>query len=549
MILLPIVERELRVAARRGSTYWTRLLVVLGAMLICFWLMLSLPVAAPAASTGVNLFRALSVFAFVYCLFAGIRFTSDSLSVEKREGTLGLLFLTDLKGYDVVLGKLAATSLNAIYRLVAILPVLALPILLGGVTGADLTRVAVMLLNTLFFSLSAGMFVSSISRVERKAMGGTLLLIVMFTVGPYSLVAFVAAIFLPWWSPTSMSGTPLGLIALPDPAYTCVLALSPSTGMWGGRREFWSSTAIIHAIGWGFLALASRIAPEVWKDKPAPPKAAARQERLRDLAQGNPAERKAFRARLLAINPIFWLASRQRQTRWYPWGFLAAMALIWLLGSVVVGWWRFEADYDLTLLVTTQVVFKYWVAILASNSFALDREKGALELILTAPLTNREILHGQWLALRRQFAGPVAAIVVIGLLLLWAAASIRGDDRHYWMTLFGDDLLLFLADLLALGLVGTWMGVHSKSAHRAATATVARVLLLPWVPLVLLSVLLIFVFSATGIAADRSEAFVRLWFWLGILTDLAFGIPAWRGLRRDLRAVAAAASGGARIRD
>src|SRR5260370_40802282 len=120
MILLPIVERELRVAARRGSTYWTRPLVVLGAMLICFWLMLSLPFAAPSTSTGLNLFRALSVFAFVYCLFAGIRFTADYLSVEKREGTLGLLFLTDLNGYDVVLVKLPATSLNALYRLGAI---------------------------------------------------------------------------------------------------------------------------------------------------------------------------------------------------------------------------------------------------------------------------------------------------------------------------------------------------------------------------------------------------------------------------------------------
>src|SRR5712692_10395850 len=499
MILLPIVERELRVAARRGSTYWTRLLMVLGAMLVCFWLLLSLRVAAPAASTGQNLFRALSVFAFVYCLFAGIRFTSDCLSVEKREGTLGLLFLTDLKGYDVVLGKLTATSLNAIYRLVAILPVLALPILLGGVTAGDLTRVTVMLLNTLFFSLSAGMFVSSISRVERKAMGGTLLVLFLFLVGPWVLALMIADAFPLAFPPV--------FCVLPDPVYSCFLALSPLPGVWGGQREFWCSTLIIQLLGWGFLALASRIAPEVWKDKPAPPKAAARQERFRDLAQGNPAERKAFRTRLLAINPIFWLASRQRQTRWYPWGFLAAMALIWLLGCLVVGWWRFEADYDLTLLVTTQVVFKYWVAILPSNSFALDREKGALELILTVPLTIREILRGQWLALRRQFAGPVAAIVVIGLVLLWAAAAIRGDDRHYWETLFGDDLLLFLADMLALGLVGTWMGVHSKSAHRAATATVARILLLPWVPLVLLSVLLLFVLSATGIATDRSEVF------------------------------------------
>src|SRR5260370_1756577 len=131
MILLPIVERELRVAARRGSTYWTRLVVVLVAMLVCFWLLLTLPFAAPAARTGMNLFRALSVFAFVYCVWAGVRFTSDSLSVEKREGPLGLLFLTDLKGYDVVLGKLAATSLNAMYGLVALRPVRARPVLLA----------------------------------------------------------------------------------------------------------------------------------------------------------------------------------------------------------------------------------------------------------------------------------------------------------------------------------------------------------------------------------------------------------------------------------
>ena len=32
-----------------------------------------------------------------------MRNTADSLSAEKREGTLGLLFLTDLRGYDVVL--------------------------------------------------------------------------------------------------------------------------------------------------------------------------------------------------------------------------------------------------------------------------------------------------------------------------------------------------------------------------------------------------------------------------------------------------------------
>jgi hypothetical protein len=75
-----------------------------------------------------------SVLAFIWCLFEGPRNTADALSEEKREGTLGLLFLTDLKGYDVVLGKLLATSLTSFYGVLAIVPPLSIPLLLGGVT-------------------------------------------------------------------------------------------------------------------------------------------------------------------------------------------------------------------------------------------------------------------------------------------------------------------------------------------------------------------------------------------------------------------------------
>src|SRR5439155_13703005 len=123
---------------------------------------------------GSKLFNLLSSLAFGFTLFAGLRSTSDSLSSEKREGTLGLLFLTDLKGYDVVLGKLAATSLGAFYGMLAVLPVLAIPLLTGGVTAGTFWRVALVLLNTLFFSLACGIFVSAISKNERKALGGTL---------------------------------------------------------------------------------------------------------------------------------------------------------------------------------------------------------------------------------------------------------------------------------------------------------------------------------------------------------------------------------------
>ena len=45
---------------------------------------------------GPQIFRFLSVLTFLYCLFLGTACMADSISLERREGTLGLFFLTNL---------------------------------------------------------------------------------------------------------------------------------------------------------------------------------------------------------------------------------------------------------------------------------------------------------------------------------------------------------------------------------------------------------------------------------------------------------------------
>src|SRR5207244_3232309 len=132
---------------------------------------------------GRILFNILTYYAFGMSLLAGVLLAADCLSEEKRDGTLGLLFLTDLKGHDVVLGKLIAVGLSALYGLVAVLPVTALPLLMCGVTGNEYWRVALAMVNALFVSLAAGILVSSLSRDAIKAMGNTLGLLVVIAVG------------------------------------------------------------------------------------------------------------------------------------------------------------------------------------------------------------------------------------------------------------------------------------------------------------------------------------------------------------------------------
>src|SRR5512135_1886976 len=179
MTFLPIVAREMRVAARRPGTYWVRSGAVLPVQIIGTWFFLMNSRLTPQ-DIAMGLFCILTATAVLYCLLSGVWFTADCLSEEKREGTLGLLFLTDLKGYDVVFGKLVASSVNGFYGVLAVVPILALPLLLGGVTSGEFGRMAMVVVNTLFFSLTLGVWASAMSRSPRKAMATTLLLILLF---------------------------------------------------------------------------------------------------------------------------------------------------------------------------------------------------------------------------------------------------------------------------------------------------------------------------------------------------------------------------------
>src|SRR5260221_4470234 len=154
MTLLPIVGRELRVAARQRGTNRLRTITALVTMLVGGLIYIIGSFILPPSAIGMTrqlgqyIFESLGGLALLYCLVAGRLSTADSLSEEKREGTLGLLFLTDLKGYDVVLGKMAATSVRGFYGLLAVFPVLAIPLLIGGITNGEFWRMVLVLVNT-----------------------------------------------------------------------------------------------------------------------------------------------------------------------------------------------------------------------------------------------------------------------------------------------------------------------------------------------------------------------------------------------------------------
>ena len=140
--ILPIAEREARVAARHLRTYRIRQLMTLIILMVTlFTLWFPARMGIPPM-TGAELFLLITWIAYAFCLITGAAFTVDCISEEKREGTLGLLLLTSLSGYDIVLGKFASAWLICFYGLVATFPVSSVTILVGGVSFAEFLRVS-----------------------------------------------------------------------------------------------------------------------------------------------------------------------------------------------------------------------------------------------------------------------------------------------------------------------------------------------------------------------------------------------------------------------
>lgn len=527
MVVLPIVTRELRVAARRKATYRFRLSVAVGGLLVGGWIMV-IPDLRTPQHLGMAMFTALSVVAFIESFLAGLVTTSDCVSEEKREGTLGLLFLTDLKGYDIVFGKLAATSLNSFYGLLAIFPVMAIPLLAGGVTGAEFGRVMLVAVNNLFFSLALGVLASSICREERAGGILTFLLLVFFA----GLLPLIGGIASDW-----KRGPVLTTFLTLSPAYGAVVAFDSvyQSLKASGNNYFYASVICVHVFAWLFLVVACIIVPRSWQEKTERSAGFKWRDFWHRLRFGRPEHRIAYRQHGLTVNPFFWLASRDRLGVWLVWGILGIAALIWLWGLL-----KFKRDFleEPAYFITgflLMAILKMWLASEACRRFGQDRRSGALELILSTPLTVREILRGQKLALWRQFAGPSAVVLAAVFLFLWAERS-NGD----WVFMCVVGITIFVVDLIALTWVGMWMGLRSRHSNRATAAAVARIMVLPWLVWgILMTVLALTAFRWGNSPRWMDEEFVMvLWVFLSLAIDVGFALWARSCLLNDFRQVA-----------
>jgi ABC-type transport system involved in multi-copper enzyme maturation permease subunit len=167
MTVLPIVERELRTSARQSFTYNLRVLGLLAVLLagVVFGSNYGFQ-----QNLGPKLFGALHATLFCAIWIFVPFLAGDSISRERREGTLGLLFMTPLRAPDIVIAKGLAHGLRALTLWLAVLPVLTLPFIMGGIGWSEAVMSVLINSSAICLALAAGLAASALSRVWTRVL-------------------------------------------------------------------------------------------------------------------------------------------------------------------------------------------------------------------------------------------------------------------------------------------------------------------------------------------------------------------------------------------
>lgn len=467
MTFLPIVERELRVLARRPSTYRWRWIIGGIAFTLALMLLAMMGIGGRPNTWGQALFVTMVVYAASVSLMAGLFGTADLISEERREGTLGLLFLTDLKGYDVIIGKFSAVALNAFYWLLAIIPVLAMPLLIGGVTFGEFGRVSLALFNLLFFTMAVGTWASVRSLEVYRSLLLAVGVMVVFC-------AFNAA----WFMFMHQSGTQ---------AQWAFFTGSPVLPLWVSNSSkysamsgvYWYSLLSAHLVAWCFLFLAIWKVPQVWRQ----PARETGSFMPGPKAHRHDATNFAQRARWLDDNPALFLMRPQRTIR-----VLAVIAVIAATLLLLVDFLFIDKNSFFFIPVLGGVIewfvlipLKVLLVVHASRFFSEARQSGVFELLLSTPLTTGEIIKAHWTVINRTFLWPfmiISFFMVFCTLKVFVSGNHGGNETFAFFGL-GIKIIAHVFDYFLLGWMSAWMALRSKKPGWAPFLTILFALVLP----------------------------------------------------------------------
>ena len=382
-----VIVRELRAESRRAANYWLRVLAAGALILVFASIMLSTQLSP--SGWGPVLFEGLNeTLMYAFWILVPLM-TADCVSREKREGTLGLLFLTPLTVLDVIAGKAAIHVLRALTLFLAALPVLVLPLVLGGVDGRWVLMAAVAQENAVLLGIGAGIYAS--------------------TRGGSTIQVMVLA-----------EGCALGLAAISILGNSLLALVIPGRPLEFGWLAGYVGGGIAGSLGLFALMLSASVSrlQATWHEESAAPE----QPRWVKLFSTSDFWRAFFRwntSRTLDRNPMAWLQEYSWTARLTKWGWLVAV----LVAEFMVLTYA-ESNTGLLQQPLVTSALGLGVAFSAVGSFRREQATGLLELLLVTPLSVRQFLGGRFWGICCHYL-PALAVLWVG----WIGDRLLNPNR------------------------------------------------------------------------------------------------------------------------
>jgi ABC-type transport system involved in multi-copper enzyme maturation permease subunit len=436
--LLPVLERELRVAVRRPQTWRLRLAAAGGAiffLLVVVWFFGRSGIKTSSGQVGAVVFHTVAGMTGIWALFLGCQKTADSLGRERRDGTLGLLFLTDLSGWDVIAGKLFAAAVDTVFQLVAVVPVLIVPVLLGGVGLHQIGLLLLALANGLFLSLVSGLLASLLARDPRQAAGLAVSWILALLFIPWGAFAFLMSRD----NPIPQADAAWLLLASPSLPFLGSFTSVPVIPFSRVIVASAGAVALQMTLALAMMWLAARWVRIVWQEGGGPGWRWRWQQLASRIRFGSPVRREAWRRTCLERGAWEWLSLRDVWKPWLPWVLLVAFFGLQALMISGVGVSGTIGVASGLLSSVFHLLFTLWVAGEAAMTLSEHRLAGAFELLLTTGLNSSDILRSQTRVLFRILLLPIGGLLVfdacVMLYLPWGQESWDSVALGWWLHL------------------------------------------------------------------------------------------------------------------
>jgi ABC-type transport system involved in multi-copper enzyme maturation permease subunit len=401
------------------------------------------PATNEIQSFGAALFGKINLFIFAAIWIFVPLATADAVSRERREGTLPLLYLTELRSPGIIVGKTFVHLLRAFTLFATVVPWLMLSLVFGGVEMGDVWMALMLDFSSVLLALAAGLLASTIPRDWLKSvmlaeLFALILLLMLLWADGWVLSAAAQITFT---GGGMISGSPpyilrpygAGMLAhigqlieyatngsfgdfhswygydSSVPAWQELQArLSP-----GGLHFWrWGTVGLLCGAGLILLAairLAARRVESSWRDAPSTASASTmRQKFIAPRFQVRWLNQRLSRS--LSANPVGWLHHYSPSARLVKWGWCLFVVLIEIILST--------DSRDLYLAqVGVGLVLLLGLTFSATGSFRNELETGAFELLLVTPLRERQIIMGRVRGLWQQFL-PAIVVYVAGSMYL-----------------------------------------------------------------------------------------------------------------------------------